>query len=297
MKREYRFGNFTDNRVLAERVSVDKRFNVVGEQRNRRGRDCLKGFNVYALEGFPLVKAGDDIAEKIVDACKENGLQVEDGDIIVVAQKIVSKAEDRVVTLKGLVPSQAAQKLAGLTGKSPRFVELVLKETKKVLKASRDILLVEDKRGLVCISAGIDKSNVGGRGKYVLLPGDPDVSADRCRLRIRELTRKNVGVIVSDTYSRPFRRGQVNFAIGVSGVKIFKDYRGKKDLFGHVLRVKNVAVVDELAAAAELLMGQAEEAVPVVVFKRLGHLAGVNGEQGMARLFISEKEDLFKGAL
>jgi coenzyme F420-0:L-glutamate ligase/coenzyme F420-1:gamma-L-glutamate ligase len=104
-------------------------------------------------------------------------------------------------------------------------------------------------------------------------------------------------VIVSDTYSRPFRRGQVNFAIGVSGVKIFEDYRGKKDLFGHVLRVKNVAVVDELAAAAELLMGQAEEAVPVVVFKRLGHLAGVNGEQGMASLFISEKEDLFKGAL
>jgi coenzyme F420-0:L-glutamate ligase/coenzyme F420-1:gamma-L-glutamate ligase len=257
----------------------------------------LKGFSGYALEGFPLVKAGDDIAGKIVEACRENGLQVEDGDIIVVAQKIVSKAEDRVVTLNGLVPSQEAKKLAELTGKSPRFVELVLRETKRVLKASRDILLVEDKRGLVCISAGIDKSNVGGRGRYVLLPEDPDLSADRCRLRIRELTNKNVGVIVSDTYSRPFRRGQVNFAIGVSGVRIFKDYRGKKDLFGHVLKVKNVAVVDELAAAAELLMGQAEEAVPVVVFKRLGHLAGVNGEQGMASLFISEKEDLFKGAL
>jgi coenzyme F420-0:L-glutamate ligase/coenzyme F420-1:gamma-L-glutamate ligase len=278
-------------------MCVGKRFNDVGEQRRRRGREYLKSFNGYALEGFPLVKTGDDVAGKIVDAYRENGLQVEDGDVIVVAQKIVSKAEDRVVTLNGLVPSQEARQLAGLTGKSPRFVELVLGETKRVLKASRDILLVEDKRGLVCISAGIDKSNVEGRGRYVLLPEDPDVSADRCRLRIRELTDKNVGVIVSDTYSRPFRRGQVNFAIGVSGVRIFKDYRGKRDLFGHVLKVKNVAVVDELAAAAELLMGQAEEAMPVVVFKKLGHLLSLDEKHCVADLFISEQKDLFKGAL
>jgi coenzyme F420-0:L-glutamate ligase/coenzyme F420-1:gamma-L-glutamate ligase len=270
----------------------------VREERKRQRRGAgLKGFNAWALEGFPLVKAGDDIAGMIIEACKKNGLELEDGDIIVIAQKVVSKAEDRVVTLRGLVPSEQAKDLSRLTGKSARFVELVLKESKRVLKASRDILLVEDKRGLVCINAGIDKSNVGGRGRFALLPESPDVSADKCRLEIRELTNKNVGVIVSDTYSRPFRRGQVNYAIGTAGVRLFKDYKGKKDLFGQVLKVKNVAVVDELAAAAELLMGQAEEAMPVVVFKKLGHLLSSGEAHDMADLFISEEEDLFKGVV
>jgi coenzyme F420-0:L-glutamate ligase/coenzyme F420-1:gamma-L-glutamate ligase len=257
----------------------------------------LKGFNTWGLEEFPLVKAGDDIAGMIVETCKKNGLELEDGDIIVIAQKIVSKAEQRVVTLNGVVPSEEATELSRSTGKSPRFIALVLKETKRVLKASKDILLVEDRRGLVCINAGIDKSNVEGRGRFVLLPEDPDLSADRCRQRMIELTHKNVGVIVSDTYSRPFRRGQVNFAIGTAGVKLFKDYRGKKDLFGHVLKVKNVAVADELAAAAELLMGQAEEAVPVVVFKKLGHLLESDAKHNIADMLISEEEDLFRGVL
>jgi len=257
----------------------------------------LKGFNGWALEGFPLVKAGDDIGGMIVETCENNGLELEDGDIIVIAQKVVSKAEQRVVTLSGVVPSEEARELARSTGKSPRFIGLVLNETRKVLKASKDLLLVEDRRGLVCINAGIDKSNVEDRGRYVLLPEDPDLSADRCRRRIGELTDKNVGIIVSDTYSRPFRRGQVNFAIGTAGVKLFKDYRGKRDLFGRVLKVKNVAVVDELAAAAELLMGQADESMPVVVFKKLGHLLESNGNHNIAELFISEEEDLFRGVL
>jgi coenzyme F420-0:L-glutamate ligase/coenzyme F420-1:gamma-L-glutamate ligase len=257
----------------------------------------LKSFNGWALEGFPLVKAGDDIAGMIVETCENNGMELEDGDIIVIAQKVISKAEQRIVALNGVAPSEEAKELAKSTDKSPRFVELVLKETKRVLKASKDILLVEDRRGLVCINAGIDKSNVEGRGKFALLPEDPDFSAERCRQRIGELTCKNVGVIVSDTFSRPFRRGQVNFAIGTAGVKLFQDYRGKKDLFGRVLKVKNVAVADELAAAAELLMGQAEEAVPVVVFKKLGHLLESDGKHHMADLFISEEEDLFRGVL
>jgi coenzyme F420-0:L-glutamate ligase/coenzyme F420-1:gamma-L-glutamate ligase len=257
----------------------------------------LKGFNAWGLEGFPLVKAGDDIAGMIVETCKKNGLELEDGDIVVITHKVISRAEQRVVTLNGIVPSEEATELAKSTGKSQRFTELVLKETKRVLKASKDILLVENKRGLVCINAGIDKSNVEGRGKFALLPEDPDLSADRCRVRIIELTHKNVGVIVTDTYSRPFRRGQVNFAIGTAGVKLFKDYRGKRDLFGRTLKVKNVAVVDELAAAAELLMGQAEEAVPVVVFTNLGRLLESTGKHDVADLFISEEEDLFRGVL
>lgn len=257
----------------------------------------MKGFYGYALEGLPVVKAGDSIADMIVGTCERNGLELEHGDIIVIAHKIISKAEQRVVSLNSVIPSEKASRLARSTDKSPSFIELVLKETRRVLKASKTILLVEDRRGLICINAGIDGSNVGGRGRFVLLPKDPDLSAEKCRQRIGELTHKKVGVIVSDTYSRPFRRGQVNFAIGVAGVKLFKDYRGKRDLFGQVLKVKNVAVADELAAAAELLMGQAEESMPVVVFKKLGHLLESDRKRNIVELFISEEEDLFRGAL
>jgi len=257
----------------------------------------LKGFNAWALGGFPLVKAGDDVAGVIVETCGKNGVELEDGDVIVVAQKVVSKAEGRVVTLNGLVPSQEARKLAGATGKGPRFVELVLREAKRVLKASRDVLLVEDKRGLVCINAGIDRSNVRGKGEFVLLPENPDRSAEECRGRIKRLTGKDVAVIVCDTYSRPFRRGQVNFAIGIAGIKPFRDYRGKKDLFGRILKVKNVAVVDEVAAAAELLMGQAREGTPVVVLRGLMGVVEVCERCSAVDLQISRREDLFGGAL
>ena len=166
-----------------------------------------------------------------------------------------------------------------------------------MLKASREILLVEDKRGLVCINAGIDKSNVKGKDNFALLPENPDESAEKCRTEIRQLTGKNVAVVICDTYSRPFRRGQVNFAIGLAGIKPFKDYRGKKDLFGLSLKVKNVAVIDEVAAAAELLMGQATEARPVVIFKGLKAFIVFCEKCSMTELRISSEEDLFNNAL
>ncbi len=252
---------------------------------------------MYALESFPLIKSGDDIAQIIVETAGKNGLRLEDGDIILVAQKIFSKAENRVVNLKEVISSKRAQEIAKKIGKSPRFVELVLEETREILKATRDTLLVKDKRGLVCINAGIDKSNVAGRGNFALLPEDPDASAEKCRVAIRKLTGKDVAVIVCDTYSRPFRRGQVNFAIGLSGINPFRDYRGKKDLFGQILKVKNVAVADELAAAAELLMGQATEAAPVIIFKGLDGTVTFCEKCGGEDLHISAKEDLFKNTL
>jgi coenzyme F420-0:L-glutamate ligase/coenzyme F420-1:gamma-L-glutamate ligase len=261
--------------------------------------EWLKSFTAIALEDFPLVKTGDDTAKTIVDVSLKNGLRLEEGDVIVVAQKIFSKAEGRVVRLGDVAssPSRKAEELAGLIGKSAEFVELVLGETKRIVKASNDILLVEDKRGLICINAGIDKSNVQGRDSFALLPEDSDESAEKCRSRIRELTGKNVAVIICDTYSRPFRRAQVNFAIGFAGIGPFRDYRGKKDLFGQVLRVKNIAVVDELAASAELLMGQGREARPVVIFKGFADAVARSEKTGMKELLISEDEDLFKGAL
>jgi len=257
----------------------------------------LKSFTAFAINNFPLIKPGDNIAKIIVENVRKNGLKIEDGDIIVAAQKIFSKAENRVVRLREIVPSKKAKEIAKITGKGAKFVELVLKEAKRIVKASREVLLVEDKRGLVCINAGIDKSNVKGAENFALLPENPDESAQNCRREIKRLTGKTVAVIICDTYSRPFKRGQVNFAIGLAGIKPFKDYRGKKDLFGQILKVKNVAVADEIAAAAELLMGQGDEATPVVIFKGLSSVVQFCENCSANELQISREEDLFKKAL
>ncbi|MEM3700798.1 MAG: coenzyme F420-0:L-glutamate ligase [Candidatus Bathyarchaeia archaeon] len=257
----------------------------------------MKSFTALALNNFPLIKSGDNVAKKIVETARKNGLKIEDGDVIVAAQKIFSKAEKRVVKLRDVVPSEKAKEIAKITGKGPKFVELVLKETKRIVKASREVLLVEDKRGLVCINAGIDKSNVEGAENFALLPQNPDESAQKCRKEIKRLTGKTVAVIICDTYSRPFKRGQVNFAIGLAGIRPFKDYRGKRDLFGQILKVKNVAVADEIAAAAELLMGQADEATPVVIFKGLNNIVQYCENCSASELQISREEDLFKEAL
>ena len=259
----------------------------------------MKSFTAIALENFPLVKSGDNIATIIVETAEKNGLEIEEGDVIAVAQKIFSKCENRTVRLGKVVPSEKAEDIAKTIGKNAKLVELVLGETERIVKASPEVFLVEDKRGLICINAGIDKSNVEGRGNFTLLPEEPDASARKCRVEIKGLTGKSVAVVICDTYSRPFRRGQVNFAIGFAGIDPFKDYRGKEDLFGQVLKVKNVAIVDEIAAAAELLMGQAKEAMPVVIFKGLGEwvLQEDKDDFRVSDLFISRDEDLFKNTL
>lgn len=252
--------------------------------------------SIIGLVGFPSVKGGDDLAELIVKAAQKQGVSIEDGDILVVAQKIVSKAEGRVFRLKNVKPSEKAEKLAETTLKDPDFVELVLQASRKIVKASPDILIVENENGIICINAGVDKSNVEGEDSYALLPRDSDESARRIRKKIMEVTGKNVAVIISDTYSRPFRKGQVEFAIGIAGIYPFRDYRGEKDLYNYVLKVKNIAVVDEIAAAAELVMGQGSEGIPVAIVKNLDR-AELTGKSSVSDLFISKQEDLFKGTL
>ncbi len=255
-----------------------------------------KRISIIGLEGFPLVKVGDDLAKMIVETAEQNAVPIEDGDILVVAQKIVSKAEGRVVRLRDVKPSERAKNMAKDTSKDPKFVELVLRETKNVLKASPETLIVENEKGLVCINAGIDKSNVSGKDAYALLPKDPDKSAERIRSRISELTGKRVAVVISDTYSRPFRKGQVEFAIGIAGINPFKDYRGQDDLFNYTLKVKNIALVDEIASAAELVMGQAKEATPVIIIRNLS-LTEPGEAFSIEDLNISREEDLFRGTL
>jgi len=255
--------------------------------------EVLRRISILGLEGFPLIRAGDDLAELIVSAAKNNEVEIEDGDVVIVAQKVVSKAEDRVVQLDTVEPSKKALEIAAKTGRNPRLVELVLRESKRFLKASEEIMIVEDKREIVNINAGIDKSNVQGANSYALLPVDPDESARDLRSRLRKLTGRNVSVIISDTYSRAFRRGQVNFAIGLAGISPFFDYRGTEDLFGYVMQVKFAAVADELASAAELVMGQGKEAMPVAVVKGLNRLTPCD-DSSSKDLVISQKEDLFR---
>lgn len=251
---------------------------------------------LVGLKGFPLVEAANDLSEIIVEVAMKNSVPIDHGDVVAVAQKVVSKAEGRVVRLKDVKPSEKAKEIAKTTLKDPRLVELVLRETRRIVKISPGTLIVENMKGLICLNAGIDKSNVLGEDSYALLPEDPDESAKRIRSGIMKLTGKTVAVIICDTYSRPFRRAQVEYAIGTAGINVFKDYRGRKDLFNYILQVKNVAVVDEIASAAELIMGQGKEAMPVVIVK---NLAGVkpSTSSSIEDLWISREDDLFKGAL
>jgi len=255
-----------------------------------------KTISVVSLESFPFVDSGDNLAKLIVETMKREDVSLSDGDVIAIAQKVVSKAEGRIVRLRDVKPSEKAKEIAKTTLKDPRLVELILQETGKIVKASPQILIVENKNSLVSINAGVDKSNVKGADAYALLPLDPDKSARKIRSEIAELTGKKVAVVICDTYSRPFRRAQVEFAIGVAGVNPFKDYRGQKDLFGYVLKVKRVAIADEIASAAELAMGQGKEAVPVVIMKNLGRVEWTE-ETSANDLLISKEEDLFSETL
>lgn len=257
-----------------------------------------KTISIVCLESIPLVKSGDNLAKIIVEAIKREKVSLDQGDIIAISQKVVSKAEGRIAKLSDINPSEKAEKIANVTGKDSRLVELILQETKKIVKASPQILIVENKNGLITLNAGVDKSNVEGDDAYALLPLRPDESARRLRSEIIKLTGKDVAVVICDTYSRPFRRAQVEFAIGTAGINPFKDYRNQKDLFGYVLKVKKVAVADEIASAAELAMGQGREATPVVIIKNLNRVERT-GEQAHAakEILISKKEDLFNETL
>ena len=252
---------------------------------------------VFGLAGIKRVEPGDDLVSIIVKAATESGVGIEEGDVIVVSQKVVSKAEGRIVKLAEVVPSRRALELAEASGKDPKLVELVLRESKRVLKAASGVLIVEDRFGNVCINAGIDFSNVGIVGACTLLPEDPDKSAKRIAKGIRKVTGKRVAVVIADTYSRPFRKGQVNFAIGCYGLEAFRDYRGKSDLFGRTLRVKNVCVADEVACAAELVMGQGDEGIPAAIVRGLNEALSGRASSCGRSLVISNREDLFVGVL
>lgn len=248
------------------------------------------------LAAIPLIHPGDDLATILLSALASTGLQLDSGDIIILAQKIVSKAEGRLVNLASVIPSPRALELAIQVDKDPRLLELILRESKEILRTRPGVIVVEHRLGFICANAGIDHSNVRGPGGeteewVLLLPENPDQSAGELRRVLEAASGMRLGVMIIDSHGRAWRMGTAGVAIGLSGLPGLADLRGQPDLFGYSLRVTQVAVADELAAAASLVMGQAAEGTPVV------HARGFPyplREASLAELIRPKELDLFR---
>ena len=248
------------------------------------------------LASIPLIQPGDDLVPIILRALNNTDIILQDGDILVLAQKIVSKSENRLVNLAQVKPSQRAIELAQSIEKDARLIELILGESNTVLRTRPGTIIVEHRLGFVCANACIDHSNVAGEGNpddewVLLLPSDPDASAQAIRQRLEEASGKHLGVMIIDSHGRAWRTGTVGVAIGLSGLPGLADLRGWPDLFGYILRITQVGVADELAAAASLVMGQAAEGTPVV------HVRGFPyplREGNLNELIRPKEQDLFR---
>ena len=250
---------------------------------------------LIAVPGIPLIQPGDDLAATIVRCLREADLHPRSGDILVVAQKIVSKAEGRLVSPIDVSPSPEAETLAAQTGKDPCLVEIILGDSRQVVRHRPGVLIVEQQSGFVCANAGVDHSNVPDRNgdpQVALLPEDADASAARLRERVRRATGADVAVIINDSHGRPFRLGTCGVAVGVAGMVALSDRRGEPDLFGHPLRITTVGTADEIAAAASLLMGQGNEGQPVVLVRGAPFELAATGT--IRDLLRSREDDLFR---
>ncbi len=248
------------------------------------------------LKNIPLIRQDDNLADILLKSLQETNVELHNDDILVIAQKIVSKAEGRMVNIATITPSARARELAEESKKDARVVELMLQESNEVLRIRVGTIIVEHKLGFVCANAGIDHSNVSGGGnekeEYVLLlPEDPDQSARNIREQIKQKTGVNIGVMIIDSHGRAWRNGTVGICIGLSGIPALMDERGWKDLFGYTLQITVVGIADELAAAASLMMGQAAEGIPAV------HVRGFPyplGEGTLKELIRPKNQDMFR---
>lgn len=249
---------------------------------------------LVAVPGIPLIEPGDDLAEVLSKALSAAGIPLNDGDVLVVAQKIVSKAEGRYLERASLVPSDRAIALAERTGKDPRHVEAILSESEEIVKTGGDLIIAAHRLGFVMANAGIDESNIDhgdGDGRFLLLPSDPDASAAELKRRLDAEFHTRIGVVINDSFGRPWRNGVVGVALGSAGVPALVDKAGSRDLFGREMRVTEVAVADEIASAGSLLMGQADEGLPAVLVRGLRLRAPV---QPAAALVRDRKKDMFR---
>ncbi|MDA4848767.1 coenzyme F420-0:L-glutamate ligase [Hoeflea poritis] len=253
---------------------------------------------IKALDKVPMIGPGDDLATIIVDALADNDLTVENGDVLVLAQKIVSKSEGRLLDLNTVLPSKRAEEIAHATDKDPRLVEAILAESKSVLRRVPGVLITEHLRGWIMANAGIDASNVAssdGEDNVLLLPLDPDKSCEDLCEQLYVRTRKEVGVLINDSFGRPWRLGTTGVALGAAGLPSLWDRRGEKDMFGRELQVSQQAVADELAAAASLVQGQGAEGRPIALIRGLEFGANENAPSRPAADLIRDiSEDLFR---
>jgi coenzyme F420-0:L-glutamate ligase/coenzyme F420-1:gamma-L-glutamate ligase len=252
----------------------------------------LDAVKIIAVESLPLFNEGDNIGQFICDAAEKQKTPIQENDVIVVTHVAVSKVEGNVVNLDEVVPSDRALEIAAKVFKDPAMVEVILRETKEIVRMGPNSLITETRNGIVSANAGVDRSNVKGDRNVALLPVNPDASAQNIRREIKERTGKNVAVIVSDTHGRPLRMGEINIAIGIAGIKPIRDRRGEKDLFGYVLHVKQTCIADELASAAELVIGQASEGIPAAIIRGYKYQALENASA--KNLTRPKEKDMFR---
>lgn len=247
---------------------------------------------ITALPGIPLIQPGDDLVQMIFDGLTRAQITLENGDALVVTSKIISKAEGCIVELSSVKPRAEAEELAQETGKDPRIVELVLRESRGISRKARGVLVVHHRLGFTSANAGIDQSNIeGGDERVLLMPLDPDASARSIRVGLRERTGADIGVVISDTHGRPFRTGNVGVAVGVAGMPSLLDLRGQNDLYGRTLKISMQGYGDLVASAAHLLSGEGDEGRPVM------HLRGLRFPAGDGRateLYRSPEQDLYR---
>jgi coenzyme F420-0:L-glutamate ligase / coenzyme F420-1:gamma-L-glutamate ligase len=247
---------------------------------------------IFAVENLPLIKKGDNLGELMVEAAKKQNNPIQPNDVIVVTHVVVSKAEGNVVNLDEVKPSKKAKEIAQKTNKDPALVEVILRETKDIVRVGQNSIITETVSGIICANAGVDRSNVSGDRNVVPLPINPNASAEGIRNEIKRLTGADVAVVISDTHGRPFRLGEINVAIGVAGFKPIRDRRGERDLFGYVLRIKQTAIADELASAAELVIGQANEGIPAAIVR--GYKYQTDENASSTSLTRAKERDLFR---
>ena len=253
----------------------------------------MNHLSIRALEEFPLINPGDNLSSIILDSIEDNDITIDDGDVILLAQKIISKSENRFKNLSEINPSEKALKLGKSLGRDPAFIQLILDESNEILSTEKNVIIVEHKLGYININAGIDRSNISkNKDLVLLLPQNPKKSANDLQTQINTQIGKDISVIITDSMTRPYRSGVTNFAIASSNIQSLIDLKGEEDIFGNTLHATEIAIADELAAAAGLLMGQGNDMKPVVIIK--GFDRSNYSVNNAYDLIVNKDEDLYR---
>ena len=253
----------------------------------------MDNLSLQTLNEFPLIQPGDNLSSIILESCKHNHFELQDGDIIAIAQKVVSKSEGRYENLLEIKPSQKAFDLGKSLNREPAFIELILNESNEIISTEKNVIIVEHKLGFININAGIDRSNIPeNKNLVLLLPEDPSLSSQKIYEDISSKTNKNISVIITDSMTRPYRSGVTNFALASSNIQSLIDLKGEKDIYGNILQATEIAIADELAAAAGLLMGQGSEGMPIVIIRGFDRTQYAKNDA--FDLIVKKEDDLYR---